>query len=82
MINIYTSPMGSFQDSNTYQHIATFSNPGVANEYVSYMRGQRRYSRLDIVVTENDDKNPTCGAVRAVISVTGECLPVEEYTFR
>lgn len=82
-IRIYLADTGKFRNSSDYEFIAEFADVDIANNYILYLRKKRRYAQKDIIVKEYScEENAAEGKVTAVIAVTGECLPVEEYEFQ
>ena len=85
---IYVAPTGGFRDSANYEFIAEFEQQKLAQHYVSYMGGKKRYSGKDIIVREVTVKRTgvgeqvTFGKVVGLIASTGEELSVEEYEFK
>ena len=84
---IFVCDMGKFRDSKNYRHIADFADDKTAGYYVRYMRDKKRYADKDIVVQEiiarkgMNGETIEVGKILGVIAVTGESLPVGEYTF-
>jgi hypothetical protein len=82
---IFVADMGKFRDSRYYEFVAEFADQDLASYYCSYLRKKkRRFAKKDIIIKEIPDAVPCDaaeGTVGCVISVMGECLPVEEYEF-
>ena len=84
---IFICDAGKFRETKGYQFIADFADDKTAGSYVQYMRGKKRYADKDIIVREitvkktNSGEETELGKILEVIAVTGESLPVGEYTF-
>jgi len=84
LYRVFVSDMGGFRDSSKYRFIAEFAEKTMAANYVSYMRGKKRYEKQDIIIKEvsSCEIDSKTGMVAGVITVMGESLPVEEYEFK
>ena len=80
---IFISGMGEFRDHEKYEFVADFIDKKVATQYVAYMRGRKRYANKDIVVkvVPIGAIDTSIGVVDGVVTVMGECLPIDEYEF-
>ena len=84
---IFISEKGHFRDSKYYTLIADFVDEKTASYYVRYMRDKKRYADKDIIIREiaamgtPSGEEIRYGKILGVIAVTGESLPVSEYTF-
>ncbi|MBR1780114.1 MAG: hypothetical protein IJ751_01765 [Oscillospiraceae bacterium] len=83
LYRVFVAAAGDFRDSSKYRFIADFADQKTASDYVSFMRGKKRYQKQDIIVkaVPYDGIDSTSGIVEGVISVLGESLPVDEYEF-
>ena len=80
---IFISNMGEFSNHKKYEFVADFANQNVAAQYVTYMRGKKRYANKDIIIkaVPVDAIDASTGTIDGVVTVLGEALPVDEYEF-
>ena len=77
---VFTSPMGKFRDSGTYEFVAEFEDQKLAANYMKYMRDKKRYYERDIIIKELEgsrDMNRAEGKTACVCSAMGEYLVID-----
>ncbi len=85
---IFVVDKGDFRIVSHYEYIAEFASRKIADNYVEYMRGKKRYSEKDIIIREVfvkrtlSGEETESGKIIGVITSYGESLPVEEYSFQ
>lgn len=79
---ILVADMGKFRDSSSYEFVAEFADHKLTQYHVHYLRRKKRFAKKDIIIKEVSDTNvDKPGKIAGVITVLGEALPIEEYTF-